>query len=1010
TPGVGEKTTPSSGGETTPGGEQSTPGTTVEVCREIMGIENGLITDDMFSASSEKSPEHAPERGRLNLETDGVGAGGWTPAESNINQWIQIDFLEPRILTGVTIQGRDGVPTFVTSFEVIFSYDGLTWTKYEETPGVAKVFPGNTDNETPVTNWFYKPIRGQFIRIVPLTWNQAISIRLEIHGCYEPYPTKPTGTVPTTTPAVTTPKITTPGSTTTTTPWTMPPMECVEFEDWVNTGAVSLEGDLEPIDAIINVTPNCQNPIAIQCRKASSDKTPHYKTGQVVSCNLWEGLSCRHADQQNQPFCYDYEVRLGCLMQVPECLPSTATPGTTPTGTPPIGTTPANVDVCENVTEISGCPASCPEGKFCDGKDCVSRIDCPCVINNRYVKPGEFFETENCETCTCFNGQLKCYPKTECPPCPDGQMPKRDQETQCQCTCLPCVDGGWMCDNFECIPPEARCDGVIDCTNDEYDCASTTAAPTTTPPVSTRSTPSGTGTTPSGVETTPSEGESTPSKEETTPEGEKTTPSGVETTPSGKETTPEEGKTTGPPSVSGSTPSGEVTTPSGEKTTPSGEKTTPSGVETTPKEETPGTIKTCPVCPTLIVPVLKPGEVAVIKEILGGCCEEYEVICKPDTCPEVDIICEAPKRVYSIIGECCQGFECKCPPIDECNVTPEPECPPGYQTVQRVDECGCVSYENCTKQSVCIIRSTYTYDEEGNQVPRPEPITIVKQPGETWDEGDCRSCECTASPSGIPGEYEPLCSEQTCPAPPPAYDLGDKIPGECCRPLVKNRCIIRIDGEDETFNVDDEWSNPDTPCVSYKCVRSPDGDAIVETATGLCCVVNGISYQPGEMIPSNRTCYEAICDASEHGALVIESTINCVPPNRTCAQGEDPVDESGCCRKCIPSEPKVCDTCRPVLVFGQPQDSIGYLTSEKQGMLCSNKDVVDGFYECSGFCDSRAQYSTWTMAFVNDCDCCQPRKTESKFITLTCDDGSTITKSYQVPSECGCGACTGARR
>jgi len=43
-------------------------------------------------------------------------------------------------------------------------------------------------------------------------------------------------------------------------------------------------------------------------------------------------------------------------------------------------------------------------------------------------------------------------------------------ETSCQCSCQSCLAGEYQCSNGQCIPDSRRCDGVIDCIDDEVGC------------------------------------------------------------------------------------------------------------------------------------------------------------------------------------------------------------------------------------------------------------------------------------------------------------------------------------------------------------------------------------------------------------------------------------------------------------------------------------------------------------------------------------------------------------
>ncbi|WAR14234.1 MUC5A-like protein [Mya arenaria] len=59
-------------------------------------------------------------------------------------------------------------------------------------------------------------------------------------------------------------------------------------------------------------------------------------------------------------------------------------------------------------------------------------------------------------------------------------------KTTCECSCRSCPPGEFRCGNGECIPQERRCDGIIDCIDDEVGCVST---PMFTPPVYATATP-----------------------------------------------------------------------------------------------------------------------------------------------------------------------------------------------------------------------------------------------------------------------------------------------------------------------------------------------------------------------------------------------------------------------------------------------------------------------------------------------------------------------------------------
>lgn len=94
-----------------------------------MGMENGQIGDAQITASSEYSEAYAAPQGRLNVK---AGGGAWLPSTSNVYQWLQVDLGRYRVVTGIATQGRNGISQWVTSYELQYSEDGVTFVYYKE--------------------------------------------------------------------------------------------------------------------------------------------------------------------------------------------------------------------------------------------------------------------------------------------------------------------------------------------------------------------------------------------------------------------------------------------------------------------------------------------------------------------------------------------------------------------------------------------------------------------------------------------------------------------------------------------------------------------------------------------------------------------------------------------------------------------------------------------------------------------------------------------------------------
>ncbi|XP_069683352.1 hemocytin isoform X2 [Periplaneta americana] len=157
-----------------------------EICTDEMGLENGMMADEQFSASSvyDDSARFGPAQARKDGETS------WVPLTNSRNEWIQFDFLEPRNLSGIVTQGNPDLDSWVESYAVHYSHDGKAWNPVMDVArGAPKVFLANYDSSSPYTNTFDRLLQTQYVRLLPTKWHKNIALRAEVLGCYEPYPT-----------------------------------------------------------------------------------------------------------------------------------------------------------------------------------------------------------------------------------------------------------------------------------------------------------------------------------------------------------------------------------------------------------------------------------------------------------------------------------------------------------------------------------------------------------------------------------------------------------------------------------------------------------------------------------------------------------------------------------------------------------------------------------------------------------------------------------------------------
>ncbi|XP_066297935.1 hemocytin-like [Branchiostoma lanceolatum] len=154
--------------------------------------DNTIIQDDQMVASSQLDGSEA-YRGRLN------GDGAWQPSAQGTDQFLAVDLLYDRYVVAIQTQGQgDG---YVGSYRIIYQRDNTTnLILYSEDGGSAKIFTGNSDNETIVQQNLTSIIYARYILINPQSFVGAPRLRIELLGVDD----LTTTTFPATTPPDTT--------------------------------------------------------------------------------------------------------------------------------------------------------------------------------------------------------------------------------------------------------------------------------------------------------------------------------------------------------------------------------------------------------------------------------------------------------------------------------------------------------------------------------------------------------------------------------------------------------------------------------------------------------------------------------------------------------------------------------------------------------------------------------------------------------------------------------------
>ncbi|XP_060081881.1 neurexin-4-like [Ylistrum balloti] len=138
------------------------------------------VSVDAFTASSTHS--HCPIKDvRLN------STNAWCPLRSIQGQYIQVEFQTVSEVKAIQTRGRvthHPCHQWVTSYKVNTSIDGSAWSNIvDPTSDKIKVFRGNFDGNTIVSNWLDGIVLAKYIRVIPVSGHNHFSLRLEVKGC-----------------------------------------------------------------------------------------------------------------------------------------------------------------------------------------------------------------------------------------------------------------------------------------------------------------------------------------------------------------------------------------------------------------------------------------------------------------------------------------------------------------------------------------------------------------------------------------------------------------------------------------------------------------------------------------------------------------------------------------------------------------------------------------------------------------------------------------------------------
>lgn len=139
-------------------------------CRD--SLSNGL-PGLSYSANSSKSVgaiSYSPDKAIIQSPY------AWCSETNSLGEWLQVDLGKEVAINGVVVRGLTGSTNYVTTYRLELSFDGITWTKGNDTS-----LAGSTDSSS------MKGAKvlefGRYVRVYPLTWSGDICLRVDFGGC-----------------------------------------------------------------------------------------------------------------------------------------------------------------------------------------------------------------------------------------------------------------------------------------------------------------------------------------------------------------------------------------------------------------------------------------------------------------------------------------------------------------------------------------------------------------------------------------------------------------------------------------------------------------------------------------------------------------------------------------------------------------------------------------------------------------------------------------------------------
>uniref|UniRef100_UPI0037E7851E contactin-associated protein-like 2 n=1 Tax=Semicossyphus pulcher TaxID=241346 RepID=UPI0037E7851E len=146
--------------------------------------EDSLATPLPFSTFTSSSVfARGYEAGHAKLSRK-QGAGGWSPLETDHQQWLQVDLGSRKQVVAIATQGRYSSSDWTSKYRLLYSDTQKNWRPYLQ-DGNIWTFEGNVNSEGVVRYELQHTVLARYIRFIPVDWSREgrIGLRLELYGC-----------------------------------------------------------------------------------------------------------------------------------------------------------------------------------------------------------------------------------------------------------------------------------------------------------------------------------------------------------------------------------------------------------------------------------------------------------------------------------------------------------------------------------------------------------------------------------------------------------------------------------------------------------------------------------------------------------------------------------------------------------------------------------------------------------------------------------------------------------